>query len=93
MYMYVYNCELLAFAGRGVVTRVAMAVRSEKPPRPALGLEDEAEFGGPTFNPPLYKQRYMAVVELARSKNARRVRHSLLGIYKLLVLFNVLLRY
>ena len=36
-------------------------------------LEDEATLGGPKFDPPLYLQRYNAVIEVARKIQARKV--------------------
>lgn len=42
--------------------------------------EDEAALGGPKFHPPLYKQRYNAVLEVARRLQAKRVScHGLLA--------------
>ena len=36
-------------------------------------LEDEATLGGPKFDPPLYLQRYNAVIDVARKIQARKV--------------------
>ena len=36
-------------------------------------LEDEGTLGGPKFDPPLYLQRYNAVIEVARKIQARKV--------------------
>ena len=35
--------------------------------------EDEGGLGGPKFSPPLYQQRYAAVVEVARRLQAKKV--------------------
>jgi len=36
-------------------------------------LEDEVTLGGPKFDPPLYIQRYNAVLKVARKLKARKV--------------------
>jgi len=36
-------------------------------------LEDEVTLGGPKFDPPLYIQRYNAVLKVARKVKARKV--------------------
>ena len=40
---------------------------------PEACQEDECKFGGPKFDPPVYKQRYSAVVELAKELQAKKV--------------------
>ena len=39
-------------------------------------LEDEVTLGGPKFDPPLYIQRYNAVLKVARKVKARKVSAS-----------------
>ena len=38
-----------------------------------LAMENETGFGGPKFDPPLYKQRYNTIVALARRLQAKKV--------------------
>ena len=47
---------------------MAVAVKSDEG-----RLEDEGTLGGPKFDPPLYLQRYNAVIEVARRTQARKV--------------------
>ncbi len=41
-------------------------------------MEDEADLGGPgpTFNPPLYRQRYNSVLEVARKQEPAKVSYQ-----------------
>ena len=36
-------------------------------------LENEGVFGGPVFHPPLYRQRYRAVLDVLRENNITKV--------------------
>lgn len=47
---------------------MAIAVKSDE-----ARLEDEGTLGGPRFDPPLYLQRYNAVIEVARRTQSRKV--------------------
>ncbi|XP_070532724.1 small RNA 2'-O-methyltransferase-like isoform X1 [Ptychodera flava] len=38
-----------------------------------IQLENEGVFGGPKFNPPLYRQRYEAVINIARKYQTKKV--------------------
>ena len=40
-------------------------------------LENEAELGGPKFNPPLYRQRYSTVSDILREENVSSVSYEL----------------
>ena len=41
--------------------------------------ENEGALGGPTFSPPLYRQRYAAVLDLVREIQPKRVHLGLVG--------------
>ena len=47
---------------------MAITVKSDE-----ARLEDEGTLGGPKFDPPLYLQRYNAVIEVARRTQSRKV--------------------
>ena len=56
-------------AHEGVMTTANIQVRSE----------NEGALGGPTFSPPLYRQRYAAVLDLVREIQPKRVHLGLVG--------------
>lgn len=41
--------------------------------KPLLSTENEGSFKGPKFDPPVYRQRYAAVCELVKERQAKKV--------------------